>query len=99
MAQSTDSYSEFHTLLTERFVPLLRSDGFVGTGTTFRRLNGEAIHVVNIQGFRYGGRCCVNQAVHYTFMPTLGEGSVDAKKIKEYQCEFRSRLAEPGCMD
>lgn len=55
-----DAYKRFHDILRIDLVPLLRSDGFKRSGTTFRRITGEVIHIVNIQGSRYGGECCVN---------------------------------------
>ena len=38
------------------FAPLLRANGFTGTGRTFRRVEDDAAHVVNDEGFWYGGR-------------------------------------------
>jgi hypothetical protein len=58
-----DPYDRFHDLLKRDFAPLLRGDGFKGSGTTFRRISGEVIHVVNIQGSKYGGQCCVGVKV------------------------------------
>ncbi len=89
-----DPYERFHQLLRRDLSPLLRADGFKGSGTTFRRLTGDRIDAVNIQGSRYGGSCCVNTAVHFFFLPTASGGSVDTKRIKEYECAFRTRLHE-----
>ncbi len=90
-----DAYKHFHLLLRRDFAPLLRLDGFKGSGSTFRRIKGDTIHVINIQGSRYGGKCCVNLGVHYFFLPTVGRAfTVDPKKLMEYDCEFRSRLHE-----
>jgi hypothetical protein len=90
-----DAYKHFHQLLQRDFLPILRAEGFKGSGTTFRRIKGDLIHVVNIQGSRYGGQCCVNLAVHFSFLPTAGGQLVtDPKKVKEYECVFRDRLHE-----
>ena len=73
-------------MLKHNLAPLLRSDGFKGSGKTFRRFENELIHVVNIQGSRYGSMCCVNLAVHLSFLPTAGGGRlIDIEKIKEYE--------------
>ena len=32
-------------------LPLLKNDGFAGSGRTFRRIDNDAIHLVNVQGF------------------------------------------------
>lgn len=92
-----NDYEYFHHLLKRDFSPLLRAEGFKGSGTTFRRIKNEIIHVVNIQGSRYGGQCCVNLCVHLSFLPIPGmDLLIDPKKVKEYECRFRSRLHEPG---
>lgn len=90
-----DAYERFHQLLKRDFSPLLRADGFKGSGNTFRRVKGDRIDLVNVQGSRYGGRCCVNVAVHFSFLPSEGGGRVTGpKKLKEYDCTFRDRLHE-----
>lgn len=90
-----DAYERFHNLLKHEFFPLLRADGFKGSGTTFRRVKGDRIDVVNVQGSRYGGKCAVNLAVHYSYLPSMGGGRVtDSKKFKEHDCTFRGRLKE-----
>jgi hypothetical protein len=90
-----DAYERFHNLLKRNFFPLLRADGFKGSGTTFRKVNGERIDVINVQGSRYGGKCCVNLAAHFSFLPSMGGGQVtDPKKFKEYDCAFRDRLRQ-----
>lgn len=90
-----DPYDRFHRLLKSRLQPRLRDEGFKGSGTTLRRIAGERIDVLNIQGSRYGGQCCVNFGVHFSFLPSAGGSVIDLKKIQEYQCEFRDRLHEP----
>lgn len=41
-----EPYDRFHQLLKRDFFPLLRADGFKGSGTTFRRVKGDRIDVV-----------------------------------------------------
>ena len=94
-----DARQRFYKALRRTLFPLLRSQGFVGKGTTFRRLNGEVIQVLNIQGSIYGGQCCVNLAIHLTFLPAAGGDQVDPESIVESQCEFRTRLAPAGLSD
>jgi hypothetical protein len=89
------AYERFHRLLKQNFVPLLRTDGFKGSGNTFRRIRDNVIHVVNVQGSIYGGRCSINLALHFPFLPTAGGRPLgDPKKLKAYECEFRDRLHE-----
>ena len=94
-----DAYQRFHQLLKRDFAPVPRADGFKGSGAHFRRVEGERIDAVNVQGSRYGGRCCVNLGVHFTFLPSEGGRAVDPKTLKEYECVFRSRLHEAGEAD
>jgi hypothetical protein len=90
---------EFREQLKRKLAPLLRGHGFSGSGVNFRRHVGDVIQVLNIQGSRYGGSCCVNLAVHLTFLPTVLGDPPDAKKITESLCEFRKRLAPDGEFD
>ena len=93
-------YETFRDFLKQNFSPLLRTEGFKGSGTTFRRIKGEAIHIINIQGSKWGGECCVNLAVHFLFLPTtIGQPVGDYKKLRHSECEFRSRLHGPGESD
>ena len=95
-----DHYDRFHELLKQDFVPILRADGFKGSGSTFRRVKANRVDVVNVQGSRYGGQCCVNVAVHFLFLPSAGGVSVsEPRKLKEYECAFRNRLREASESD
>ena len=95
-----DTYDIFRGFLKDSFSPQLRAEGFKGSGTTFRRIKVDAIHVLNVQGSRSGGKCCVNLGVHFAFLPTAGDQPVaDLKKLKEYECDFRARLHEAGEAD
>jgi hypothetical protein len=83
----------FHRLLRQEFFPLLRAAGFRGKGTTFTRQVGPRLDVVNVQGSVYGGQCCVNLGVHFTFLPTPVGGLVtDPTRLRDYDCEFHDRL-------
>jgi len=56
--------------------------------------------VINIQGDKYGGSCCVNLGIHPLCLPVDRAKSVaDPKRLKEYECEFRCRLAPTGHFD
>jgi hypothetical protein len=95
-----DHYERFHELLKHDFFPVLRADGFKGSGTIFRRVLANRIDLVNVQGSRYGGQCCVNVAVHFPFLPSAdGIRISEPKKLKEYECAFRIRLHEANESD
>jgi hypothetical protein len=92
-----DASERFHQLLKRDFSPAVRADGFKGSGRTFWRVKDERIDILNIQGSKWGGQCCVNLGVHYSFLPSESGGSVtDPRKFREYDCVFRERLREAG---
>lgn len=76
--------------------PVLRRDGYVGSGRTFRRIDGDLIRVVAIQGSRYGGQFAVNLGAHLLFLPDAIGHPVDPKGISEPLCEFRRRMTAQG---
>ncbi|WP_426530856.1 DUF4304 domain-containing protein [Bradyrhizobium sp. McL0615] len=80
--------------IKEHLSPALRSDGFFGSGRTFRRLSGDFIHVVNVQGSRFGGMFAVNLGIQPRCIPDMLGNSPDTTKIREELCEFRRRLSE-----
>lgn len=80
--------------IKDHLAPVLRDDGFVGSGRTFRRISGEFIHAVEVQGSRYGGKFAVNLGIQPAAIPDVAGSSPDATKIKPELCEFRRRLSE-----
>lgn len=84
------------TIIKSRFAPMLREDGFIGSGRTFRRTRNGQIHVVNVQGSRYGGQFAINLAIQPVTIPDVLGNEPDLKKITEVACEFRKRLSEFG---
>ena len=50
---------------------LLENDGFAGSGRTFRRIDNDAVHLVNVQGISCGGRFAINIAVHPLALPDM----------------------------
>ncbi|MGZ3239487.1 MAG: DUF4304 domain-containing protein [Burkholderiaceae bacterium] len=82
--------------IKEHLAPLLRADGFTGSGRTFRRIVGDFIQVVNVQGSRYGGQFAINLGIQpICVFDVLGQVP-DKKKITESLCEFRRRLSASG---
>ncbi len=96
MSHSTDEKRVFMNCLREEFAPRLRDIGFKGSGQNFRRVTGDTINCINIQGNKYGGSCAVNLGLHLTFLPVNpGDELPNLKEVREVECEFRRRLA-PG---
>ncbi|KAF0180632.1 MAG: hypothetical protein FD161_726 [Limisphaerales bacterium] len=95
-----DARNQFLAQIKQVFAPVLRADGFTGSGSTYRRVTGDVIHIVALQGSVSGGKCCACLGVHLSFLP--GQGSLtppDLKTIEEPDCEFRARLSPPGQSD
>jgi Domain of unknown function (DUF4304) len=80
--------------IKDHLSPILKSDGFVGSGRTFRRVSGDLIQVLQVQGSRYGGKFAVNLGIQPLSIPDVVGNAPDASKIKAELCEFRRRLSE-----
>jgi len=76
----------------KRFFPLLRAEGFTGSGSTVRRVTAPLIHVVNIQGCHDGEGCYVNLGAHLAFL----DPGVPLDHLGEFHCLFRTRFDPPG---
>jgi hypothetical protein len=85
----------FPKALQQRLWPVLRAEGFVGSGTTLRRFRGTVVHVFNIQGSSTGARCYLNLGAHLDFLPAEGGLSIEPKKLTESHCAFRGRIDPP----
>lgn len=90
-----DDKKRFYGHIKEKLAPLLRQEGFQGSGQHFRKVKGEVIHTVNLQNNKYGGSCCLNLGVHFTFLPVCWDSRQmpDLKKFKEIDSEFRLNQA------
>ena len=94
---SADPRKMFYSLIRDEFAPKLRELGFKGSGSHFRRIRGEVINTINIQGRTHGGSSAVNLGLHLTFLPVNWADQLpDLKTVKEIDCEFRNRLAPGG---
>jgi hypothetical protein len=52
------------------------------------------IHIITIQGSRYGGSFAVNMGLHFATAPDLAGNPLALKKMNEAHCAFRRRLSE-----
>jgi len=84
----------FFDVLKQELSPGLRGLGFKGSGQNFHRVKNKVVNIVNIQIDKYGGSCAVNLGLHLLFLPSNSHIELPSlEKIKEYDCEFRTRLA------
>jgi len=84
----------FSKLIAKRLYPLLRKEGFKGSGSTLRRIDGPLVHVFNVQGGSSGARCYINLGAHLSFLST-GSGDWQPEKLAEAECAFRDRIEPP----
>lgn len=91
---TSGSMPRLESSIKDHLSPVLRSDGFFGSGRTFRRVSGDLIHVVQVQGSRYGGKFAVNLGIQPRSIPDAAGNSPDARKIREERCEFREGLSD-----
>jgi hypothetical protein len=85
----------FLKLLTRKLFPVLKAEGFEGSGQTLRRIDGPLIHVFNVQGATGGKACYLNLGAHLDFLPTEGGGQVAPDALEESHCVFRDRMEPP----
>ena len=91
--------TQFLKALGSRLYPILRSEGFRGSGSTLRRIDIPVIHVFNVQGSTSGDRCYLNLGAHLTFLPSDGGVDVPTGRYHEYDCAFRSRISPRRASD
>ena len=82
--------------IKDHLSPILRADGFTGSGRTFRRVTGDFVQVLNVQGSQTGGQFAINLGIQPLRIPDVRGEKTDPKKITEVLCEFRRRLSESG---
>jgi hypothetical protein len=68
----------------------LRERGFRGSGSTFRKVEGDFVFVINFQRSRWGDAFFVNLGAQPTFIPA--EGNAPLKTLKEHECIWRRRV-------
>jgi hypothetical protein len=76
--------------------PILRDEGFKGAGNTLRRLNGDVVHVFNIQGSSGGDCCYLNLGAHLGFLPGNDGAMIELSRVAESGCLFRDRIDPPN---
>jgi hypothetical protein len=82
--------SAFLKLLAKDFYPVLRAQGFKGSGTSLRRADGLFHHIVHIQGSLSARGCYVNLGAHLEFLPNEGGFNVfSPKDFDEPSCGQR----------
>lgn len=68
----------------------IRALGFKGSGQNFRKVIGDYVFVINIQGSRSGDVFYVNLGAQPAFIPAECDASLTT--LKEYECVMRKRV-------
>ncbi len=84
----------FQKALARHLHPVLRREGFKGSGATLRRVAVPLVHVFNLQGSTGADRCYLNLGVQLDFLAAGRARPLD--KLLEYECEFRTRIDSAG---
>jgi hypothetical protein len=87
--------TSFLKRLAKQLYPVLRAEGFRGSGTTLRRIEGPIIHIFNVQGSSSGDCCYLNLGAHLSFLPPEGPPNVAPASFREPHCIFRDRIDPP----
>lgn len=90
----TEASPRLETAIRESLAPLLRVDGFKGSGRHFYRTVGPWIEVLTVQRSKWGGSFSVNLALHFAAAPDVVGAPSEPSKMTEAHCEFRRRLSE-----
>src|SRR5262245_55907085 len=81
----------FRSALTRQLYPLLRGEGFSGSGTTLRRAQGGVTQCFKLESDGRNGWCYLNQGAHFAFLPS----TVPLSELEEIHCAFRDRIIPP----
>ncbi len=79
--------SENSKLLQRALAPLLKLHGFKKLGATRRKITGDTIEILNLQGSQWGPSFYINLGVYFRAL-----GHIDG--ACEYDCHIRTRLSE-----
>lgn len=80
-------------LIRQHLAPVLRADGFTGSGRSFRKNHADWLVVLTLETSRAGNAFALHVGIQPKFAPdTLGK-AVDPKKLKVQLCEFRRRIS------
>ncbi len=91
--EAEDSGPNLSTLIRTHLAPVLRADGFTGSGRSFRKNHTDWLFVLSLETSRAGNAFALHVGIQPKFAPdTLGK-PVDAKKLKVQLCEFRRRIS------
>lgn len=87
------SAADFKRQISKTLAGHLKTLGFKGSGFNYIMDSDNFIFTIGVQASQWGGQCCAEFGIHPKDIDSFGDHKVDFKKLKYYQCEFRTRLA------
>ena len=92
MTSTTDFKKQVGQILGQE----LKGLGFKGSGFNYLMDTEQFIFAIGIQASRYGGQCCMELGIQPKDLTTDGSRTLDFKKLKYLDCEFRTRISALG---
>lgn len=89
----TDPKPSLAKAIQTQFAPMLRRDGFSGTGQRYWRVLSGQCQLVEVQSSRDGGKFAVNLGIQPLAVPLLSGVEPEPKRMREMDCLLRRRLA------
>lgn len=86
--------SEFKKHFGKPFGNQLRNLGFKGSGFHYKKDSDNFVFTIGIQASRYGNQCCAEFGIQPKSLKKNSLGIIDFKKLKYFDCEFRTRISQ-----
>lgn len=87
------SAADFKKHISKTLSEQLKGFGFKGSGFNYLMDSDYFVFTIGIQASQYGGQCCAEFGIQPKSVDTNGFEKLDFKKLKYYNCEFRTRLS------
>lgn len=91
--------ADFKKHISKKLAGDLRTLGFKGSGFNYLLDTDDFIFTIGIQASQYGGQCCAEFGIQPKEIDSFGDHQIDLKKLKYYNCEFRTRLSKKNGVD
>ena len=84
--------AEFKKHISKTFGEEMRKLGFKGSGFSFTMDSSDYFFAIGIQASQYGNQCCAEFGFQPKSFEASGFENSDFKKLRYYDCEFRTRI-------
>lgn len=93
------SAAEFKKQISKRLAEQLKTLGFKGSGFNYIMDSDDFVFTIGVQASQWGGQCCAEFGIQPKDIESIGAHKIDLKRLKYYQCEFRTRLTNNNGSD